>query len=250
VHAVENGKDTSGRTMIAFGGAAPLHAARLAGKLGIDRVIIPPDAGVGSAHGFLDTPIAYEVVRTLVVRLRALDQQRIDRMFAEMREETEAVVRLGAPTGELEETRIAYMRYRGQGHEIAVPFPAGKADPDTLRTAFDTTYTALFGRIIPGLEIEVVTWTLALAQRHDRPQRAIQPAHTGAVEPIGTRRLVESASGEMVQAVLHSRQSLKPGTTLIGPALILEDGTTTVIPSGHTAWIGADREIIIEGPRA
>ena len=179
VHAVENGKDTAGRTMIAFGGAAPLHAARLAGKLGIDRVVIPPDAGVGSAHGFLDAPIAYEVVRTLVVRLGALDQHRIDTMFAAMRDETEAVVRLGAPTGDLQETRTAYMRYRGQGHEIAVPFPAGKADPETLQTAFDTTYTALFGRIIPRLEIEVVTWTLALAQRHDRPDRSVASAVKG-----------------------------------------------------------------------
>ena len=74
VHAVENGKETSGRTLIAFGGAAPLHAARLAQKLGIRRVVVPPDAGVGSALGFLDAPIAYEVVRTLLVRLDALEQ--------------------------------------------------------------------------------------------------------------------------------------------------------------------------------
>ena len=142
VHAVENGKDTAGRTLIAFGGAAPLHAARLASKLGIERVVIPPDAGVGSAHGFLDAPIAYEVVRTCWCGWTRWIRRGIDTMFAEMRAETEAVVRLGAPTGELQETRTAYMRYRGQGHEIAVPFPAGKADPATLRTAFDTTYTS------------------------------------------------------------------------------------------------------------
>ena len=171
-------------------------------------------------------------------------------MFAEMREETEAVVRLGAPTGELQETRTAYMRYRGQGHEIAVPFPAGKADPETLQTAFDTTYTALFGRTIPRLEIEVVTWTLALAQRHDQPERANQPTHTEPAEPTGIRDLVESATGELVTAQLYTRKTLDPGNTLSGPAMILEDGTTTVVPTAHTAWIGADREIIIEGPRA
>jgi N-methylhydantoinase A len=250
VHAVENGKDTASRVMIAFGGAAPLHAARLAGKLGIERVVIPPDAGVGSAHGFLDAPIAYEVVRTQVVRLGVLEQQQIDTMFAEMRAETEAVVRLGAPIGELEEARTAYMRYRGQGHEIAVPFPTGKADPATLRTAFDTTYAALFGRIIPGLEIEVVTWTLALAQSRDRPERASQPTGTQQGVPIGTRQLVESASGEMVTAEIYVRKTLNPGTTVTGPAVILEAGTTTVIPSRHVAWIGADHEIIIEGSRA
>jgi N-methylhydantoinase A len=250
VHAVENGKDTAGRTMIAFGGAAPLHAARLAAKLGIGRVVIPQDAGVGSAHGFLDAPIAYEVVRTLLVRLDALDQTRIDAMFAEMRAETEAVVRLGSPAGELRETRTAYMRYRGQGHEIAVPFPAGRADPATLRTAFDTTYTALFGRIIPRLEIEVVTWTLALAQHRDKPEAAIPPPPKDPARPIGTRRIVEAETGEAVMAQLHVRSTLAPGMRVTGPAAILEDGTTTIIPSGRVARIGADSEIIIEGSAA
>ena len=135
VHAVENGKDTAGRTLIAFGGAAPLHAARLAQKLGIRRVVIPPDAGVGSAHGFLDAPIAYEVVRTLLLRLDRLDHRRVwTRLFAEMRAEAEAVVRLGFPTGELAETRTAFMRYRGQGHEVAVR-AAGKAPSTPPRCA-------------------------------------------------------------------------------------------------------------------
>jgi N-methylhydantoinase A len=250
VHAVENGKDTAGRTLIAFGGAAPLHAARLAAKLGVQRVVIPVDAGVGSAHGFLDAPIAYEVVRTLLVRLGALDQARIDTMFAEMRKETELVVRLGAPTGELEETRTAYMRYRGQGHEIAVPFPTGKADPETLRTAFDTTYTALFGRTILRLEIEVVTWTLALEQPHERPKQSSIPTATSEATPIGTRRLIETETGEIVIAQVHARETLKPGNTIRGPAAILEAGTTTIIPSGRTAWIGADSEIVIEGHSA
>jgi len=250
VHAVENGKDTAGRTLIAFGGAAPLHAARLAGKLGIGRVVIPPNAGVGSAHGFLDAPIAYEVVRTLLVRLDALNQRLIDTMFAEMLEEAEAVVRLGAPTGELQETRLAFMRYRGQGHEIAVPFPAGKADPATLRKAFDTTYTALFGRIIPRLEIEVVTWTLALAQRHDRPEPSKPPPRGTSAIPAGTRRIVEGETGETVNASIHERATLKPGAIVTGPAVILEDGTTTIVPSGRTAWIGTDCEIVIEGSLA
>src|SRR6202041_3431528 len=89
VHAVENGKDTAGRTLIAFGGAAPLHAARLAQKLGITRIVIPVDAGVGSAHGFLDAPIAYEVVRTLLLRLDRLDTAALDALFADMRAEAE-----------------------------------------------------------------------------------------------------------------------------------------------------------------
>jgi N-methylhydantoinase A len=247
VHAVENGKDTMGRTLIAFGGAAPVHAARLAAKLGIARVVIPVDAGVGSAHGFLDAPIAYEVVRTLLVRLDSLDQSRIDDLFATMRAEAEQVVRLGAPTGELIETRNAYMRYRGQGHEIAVPFPAGEADPATLKAAFDATYTALFGRIIPRLEIEAITWTLALAQQHEPPGRASPPSVAGLATTSLTRPIIESETGEVVEARVHRRERLILGETIHGPAAIVEDGTTTIIPSGRSARIGADREIIIEG---
>ena len=185
VHAVENGKETSGRTLIAFGGAAPLHAARLAQKLGIRRVVVPPDAGVGSALGFLGAPIAYEVVRTLLVRLDALEQTTIDALFAEMRAEAEAVVRLGVPRGPLVETRTGFMRYRGQGHEVAVPLPDGALDPAALRAAFDATYTRVYGRVIPRLEVEAVTWTLSLAEPHELPRAIAAPPDAGAAAPSG-----------------------------------------------------------------
>ena len=94
VHAVERGKDLEARTLIAFGGAAPLHAARLADKLGIRRVLIPSGAGVGSAFGFLRAPVAYEVARSRYVRLDAgFDPDFVNALFDEMRQEAEAVVR-------------------------------------------------------------------------------------------------------------------------------------------------------------
>ncbi|WP_428486013.1 hydantoinase/oxoprolinase family protein [Rhodopila sp.] len=246
VHAVENGKDTAGRTLIAFGGAAPLHAVRLAQKLGIGRVVIPVDAGVGSAHGFLDAPIAYEVARTFLVRLDGLDQALIDALFADMRAEAEPVVRLGVPTGELAETRTAFMRYRGQGHEIAVPLDNAALQPDTLRQAFETTYTQLFGRIIPRLEIEAVTWTLGLSEPHvlPRPDQVAAPAAAAVV--IDTGRMVEAATGETVDAAIFARTALRSGATLLGPAAIVESGTTTIVPSGFAARVGYGGEIIIE----
>src|SRR6185312_2262908 len=200
VHAVENGKDTGERTLIAFGGAAPLHAVRLAQKLGIRRVVIPPDAGVGSAHGFLAAPVAYEVVRTMLVRLDAQAQETVDALFAEMRVEAEAVVRLGVREGVLVETRTAFMRYRGQGHEVAVPLPPGPLDPAALRAAFDATYARLFGRTIPRLEVEALTWTLALSQPHDLPRRDTSPPDAGTPTPTGQCRLVDSMTGEIVRA--------------------------------------------------
>jgi N-methylhydantoinase A len=139
------------------------------------------------------------------------------------------------------------MRYRGQGHEIAVSFPVREANPATLKAAFDATYTALFGRIIPRLEIEAITWTLALAQAHEQPKPASRPPGTGIATTSNTRRIVESETGEAVEARVHRREHLALGVTIPGPAVIVEDGTTTIIPAGHAARIGADREIIIEG---
>jgi len=246
VHAVENGKDTGARTLIAFGGAAPLHAARLAQKLGMRRVVIPVDAGVGSAHGFLIAPVAYEVVRTLLVRLDALEQGTIDALFAGMRAEAEAVVRLGARDDTLQETRTAFMRYRGQGHEVAVPLPDGALDPTALRAAFDATYTRLYGRTIPRLEVEAVTWTLALSQVSTPPPRAAMPPDAGAAAPSNECRITDTATGETHTAAVFLRATLRPGQHVPGPAAIVEDGTTTIIPPGFTARIAAGGEIVIE----
>src|SRR5262249_55741102 len=145
VHAVERGKELQARTLIAFGGAAPIHAARLAEKLGIERILVPSGAGVGSAVGFLIAPVAYEVVRS---PHRQLDEDKfapdyVNRLFAEMRAEAEAVVKAGAPDARLAETRTADMRYRGQGHEITISLPAGKFDHaarEALTRLFEESY--------------------------------------------------------------------------------------------------------------
>jgi N-methylhydantoinase A len=249
VHAVENGKDTAGRTLIAFGGAAPLHAARLAQKLGIRRVVIPVDAGVGSAHGFLDAPIAYEVVRTNLMRLDGLDTATVETLFAEMREEAEAVVRLGYREGELAEHRVAFMRYRGQGHEIAVSLD-DRVDPVTLRAAFEETYAQLFGRIIPKLEVEAVTWTLALSQPYALPAANPPPPFSTEAEPVGERWMIESASGDTVRAPVFERAALTVGARITGPAALMEAGTTTIVPTGFTAIVAVGGEIVMEGGAA
>jgi N-methylhydantoinase A len=245
VHAVENGKDTAARTLIAFGGAAPLHAARLAQKLGISRVVIPPDAGVGSAFGFLAAPVAYEVARTLLLRLHAIDQATIDRLFTDMRVEAAAVVRLGVPSGELVETRTAFMRYRGQGHEIAVPLGDGALDPTSLRVAFDATYTQLFGRIIPGLEVEAVTWTLALSQPFNLPAPDPTPAEGQLPAGAGRGRIVDPVTGRIDHATVFQREQLTPGMRLAGPAVITEAGTSTIVPSGWTLRVDAAATLVM-----
>ena len=170
-HAVEWGKGLAGRTLVAFGGSAPIHAARLADKLELDRFLVPVDAGVGSAVGFLLAPISYEVVRSRYMRLSAFDAGVVSEVIGEMRAEATAVVASGAPGSPTSEQVRAYMRYVGQGHEIGVEVPAevvaGTGSAAALRGAFDEAYRAVYGRVIPGLDVEVLSWTLVVTAVSD-----------------------------------------------------------------------------------
>jgi N-methylhydantoinase A len=138
------------------------------------------------------------------------------------------------------------MRYRGQGHEVAVPLPNGPLDPAALRAAFDTTYTRVYGRVIPRLEVEAVTWTLSLSQPHDLPAQLARPPDAGAASPSGSSRIIETTSGEAVDASVFARASLTHGARIPGPAVIVEDGTSTIVPTGYTARINAGDDIVIE----
>ena len=246
VHAIEHGKDTADRTLVAFGGAAPLHAARLADKLGIDRVIVPKGAGVGSAVGFLMAPIGYEVVRTRLVDLRDFDPEYVNGIFADMRQEAEGVVRLGAPDAGLVEIRTAYMRYRGQGHEISVQLPSrpfAADDVTMLQELFDTSYAAHFTRIIPNLNVEILTWTLTLATERALPQSGATVGESVAPTGSETRAMFDPASGTNVEAKLVRRDTLAPGHCLDGPAILTEDETSTVVPPNYRVMINALGEI-------
>jgi N-methylhydantoinase A len=243
VHAIESGKDARGRTLVAFGGAAPLHAARLAEKLGLERVVVPSHAGVGSALGFLRAPIAYEIVRSRLQRLDGFDAAAANALFAEMREEAEAIVRQGAPEAPLVETRSAFMRYRGQGHEIAVPLPTRTyraQDSAELHAAFERAYRTLYSRVIPGVEIEVLSWVLLLSgpvPAIDEGERAAAPRSEPA--PARRRRVFDPESGAFVEVAIHERADLVPGAVIPGPAVIVEDETSTVVSPAFEAKIDA-----------
>ena len=210
VHAIESGKDARGRTLVAFGGAAPLHAARLAEKLGLDRVLVPSNAGVGSAVGFLRAPIAYEIVRSALQRLDQFDAAAANALLAAMRAEAEPIVRRGAGDAPLTETRSAFMRYRGQGHEIAVPLPTrAYRDDDAamLRAAFEEAYRRLYSRIIPGVEVEILSWVLLSRapvaernrRRHCRPPNPIRP-NPRAIARSSTPRPASSSTSQSTSA--------------------------------------------------
>jgi len=205
VHAIESGKDLQPRILIAFGGAAPLHAARVAEKLGISRVLVPTNAGVGSAVGLLRAPVAYEVVRGRLIRLESFDAVAANRLLAQMRAEAEAIVRRAARAEELREQRSAFMRYRGQGHEIAVALPERDftpADRSTIRDLFEAAYRRLYSRAIPGVDIEILSWVVAVSappQGRLGTPAAGQPTEP---EPASRRAIFHPDTGEFQEVAL------------------------------------------------
>jgi N-methylhydantoinase A/oxoprolinase/acetone carboxylase beta subunit len=242
VHAVERGAELDGRTLIAFGGGAPLHAARLAEKLGISDVLIPASAGVGSAVGFLRAPIAFEVVRSRFVRLGGFDAAAINNMFAEMEKEATDVVRLGVPPQtRITVSRSADMRYAGQGHEILVELPDGPftaASADELKQRFEAAYRALFNRMVPAIDVEVTGWILRAEAPAPGRAADLPDAEAGRAEmpaPSGTRRLFDSAQRGFLSVPVYHRSTLGPGNVVQGPAIIAEDETTTIVTSGFSA---------------
>ena len=233
VHAIESGKDARGRTLVAFGGAAPLHAARMAEKLGLDHVLVPSYAGVGSAVGFLRAPIAYEIVRSSLQRLDEFDAAAANALFAAMRGEAEPIVRRGAGDRPLTETRSAFMRYRGQGHEIAVPLPTRlyrNEDAAVLRDAFEEAYRRLYSRVIPGVDVEILSWVMLLsAPRPAEAETDLPTPEPHTAQPARTRPVFDPETGEFIEVAIHERGYLRPGARIPGPAVIVEDETSTVV---------------------
>ena len=236
VHAIEGGVDIETYTIVAFGGAAPIHAARLAEKLNIQKIVIPPGAGVGSALGFLQAPVSYEVIRSYYQRLDDLDYHGINQLLHSMRKEATDVVEPGAQGQQTREIRTAFMRYIGQGHEVSVEIPVKleEAELDSqssgrLTIAFETEYTRLYGRTIPSLEIEILTWSLLVSTKGSDGRAIKMSAKSYAPDTTEFRKLMDAESGEFNDAAVYDRSSFAPGAKIEGPAIITESDTATVI---------------------
>ena len=236
VHAIESGVDIETYTIVAFGGAAPIHVARLAEKLNIQKIVIPPGAGVGSALGFLQAPVSYEVIRSYYQRLDDLDYHGINQLLHSMRKEATDVVEPGAQGQRTREIRTAFMRYIGQGHEVSVEIPVKleEAELDSqssgrLTIAFETEYTRLYGRTIPSLEIEILTWSLLVSTKESDGLAIKMSAKSYAPDTTEFRKLMDAESGEFNDAAVYDRLSLAPGAKIEGPAIVTESDTATVI---------------------
>jgi N-methylhydantoinase A len=241
VHAIESGKTYEGRTMIAFGGGGPVHACRVAEKVGIRRVLVPSGAGVGSAIGFLRAPVGYEVVRSLYQRFSSFDVDAVNRLLGAMGAEALAAVEKGSFGAPVTETRVAYMRYVGQGHEIPVPLPnhvLTDADVTAIRAAYDVEYAKYFERPVPGSDVEIMSYAIVVATVVEFTAPDMTDT-TAAAKAKPTRRqpVRDTATGEVAEWDLYDRSTLPHAAAIAGPAIIVEDETSTLIGPGWTATI-------------
>ena len=249
--SIERGRDPRDLTLVAFGGSGPVHGCRLAQALGIPRVILPASAGVTAAIGLLAAEVRFDVARTYVRRLDAVDPEYLTTMYAEMTAQAIEVIRESAVAGDVTVVRSADARYVGQGYEVAVPVPSGNLDAAALarmRASFDEIYAARYGYASPEEPVEVVTWKLAGIGGSPRIAlaKAVAQSGEGSRSRKGARRAYFPETRGYADTPVYDRYALAPGTSLTGPAIVEERESTTVIPPGVTATVDDYANLLAE----
>ncbi len=212
-----------------------MHGYRVAEKIGITRVLVPSGAGVGSAIGFLRAPVGYEVVRSLYQRFTTFDVVAVNKLLDSMVAEAQGVVAPAAFGARLVQKRVAFMRYVGQGHEIAVPLPVCDLKPDdvpTIRAAYDTEYSRFYDRPVPGSDVEVLSFAVTLATETAKVDPAAAPADAPSPAPVRVQAVRDTASGAVTDWAVYDRASFPPGATIRGPAIVAEAETSTLVGPG------------------
>jgi N-methylhydantoinase A len=249
VHAIERGKDIGSMAMIAFGGGAPLHACRFAEKTGIRRIIVPQGAGVGSAIGFLQAPISFEVTRSATLSLDAFDAARANILLKQMAKEATGVVSPALGKHKAKLSIVADCRYVGQGHEIRISVPVRtltSRDSKTLKIAFEKAYKSVYGLTIPSQQAEAITWSLTAAGPLPPLAKKHRTSGTKPAKPARTLKLFDAKLGKQVAAPVYWRFALAPAQRIKGPAIIAEDETSTVVGTGFTARRDGFGNLILE----
>jgi N-methylhydantoinase A len=249
MHAVEQGVDLRGVTLLAFGGAGPIHACGVAEMLESTRVIFPVNASVLSAFGTLVTPVRIDLARSMVRPIADLDEAERDALLDELRAEGSRV--LAAAGVDAESIRFRYgidARYQGQGNEITIWVGEGDRWPvavDHVVTRFEEDYRRIYGLTIPDVGVEAVTWRLSA-------YAAAQPVEPEAPSPggHGTARSVRVVRFDRNRAAMdtpvYRRVDLAVGQRIDGPVIIEERETTAVVRPGWQVTVAADGSLIAE----
>jgi N-methylhydantoinase A len=255
IHAIERGRDLRRYPLFAFGGAGPVHCWQVARVLRVPRILVPFGAGAISAYGLLVAPLAFDFVRTGRQRLDLADWDAINARYAEMEAEGRALLgRAGVAAAEVRVTRVAEMRYVGQGHELEATLPAGTLGPGSLAAitaSFEAAYRALYHRLPQGVPIEALNWRLTVAgPAPDLRLAPDTPAHAGrADDAIKTRRdAYFQEAGGFVATPVYDRYRLGAGATFTGPAIVEERESTAIVGPGGRVRVDDALALVVDLP--
>ncbi|MBM4278121.1 MAG: hydantoinase/oxoprolinase family protein [Deltaproteobacteria bacterium] len=242
-HIAEKGGNPNLVTMVAFGGAGPVHAYGLAKKLGAPRLLVPPNAGVGSALGFFTAPRSFDLLRSHKVALTASDFIEIEKILKELEDEAAKILKKQASEKDIQFERSLDMRFVGQGSETNVPVSGRdftKMRKEEVRRRFDEVYEKLYGRTYPDSEVEFINFKV----RASLPARLIQfPKINKTGESLGKaikgkRMAYSPKAGGFISYTVYDRYRLFPKATFKGPAIIEEKESTVII--GEDALVSVD----------
>jgi len=249
-YIAEKGRDPRKYTLVATGGAGPVHAYGLAKELKIGRIIAPLGAGVSSALGFLIAAPATDGVRSYVTRIDQIDVAHVRELFADMeREATEQLVEAG---GNPETITVKYrveMRYVGQGFEIEVALPKDSIGDDlgrTLEQRFLAKYNELFGRVISDVPIEVVSWRITASGPTPNIQLQFEGQQIDRSAAEKGERMAHFPDVGYVATKVYNRYGLAAGTILQGPAVIEERESTVVAGPDTSITVDENLNLIID----
>jgi N-methylhydantoinase A len=250
IHAVERGKDIEKFPLFTFGGAGPVHAYRIARILRCPRVVYPLAAGVMSAIGFLCAPLAFDFVRSLPGRLETMDWGAVNGVLADMERQGVEVLRRTIPKDRIAFRRYGDICYRRQGYEIRVPVPAGALGPHSqaaIRDAFEQAYGAIYGHVLPDLEIDVVSWrVVAMGPRPVLRSPSVLAAGAGESAQKGRRRAYLPELEGFADVPVYDRYRLRPGAAFDGPAIVEERESTVVLGPDARARIDDSMNLIAD----
>jgi N-methylhydantoinase A len=236
MHAMDGGVDPARLTMIAFGGAGPVHAYGVARKLGVTRVVCPLGAGVNSALGLLAAPVAVDVASSAPMSLADVTAERLEEVQAGLvRDAAPAIEAAGLAPDAVSHLFSADMRHVGQGYEIAIRLPPAGTPIEAFRAhvreTFRATYRQLYGREVEGTGIEVITWRL----RASGPRGEVGEIRTqrrggaGGAALRGRRPVYFEEAGGHVDTPVYDHYSLRPGDVIAGPAIVEQRESTAVV---------------------
>jgi 5-oxoprolinase (ATP-hydrolysing)/N-methylhydantoinase A len=250
VHIIEKGRDPRPFPIMAFGGAGPVVAVHLARVLGAREVIVPPVPGVASALGLLVAPISVEFSRSYPAELHAVDWAAVNLLYADMEQQArQTLASAGVAEHAVHLERRAEMRLSGQFHDIEVLIPSGPLAPahaPEIAERFEQEYERLYHAVLRGYEILILNWRL----RASGPQPEFELPAAAVLARSGTQTRVRHHApssrpayftevGGFVATTVYDRYHLRPGERIVGPAIVEERESTTILAPGDALTVDA-----------